>query len=223
MNRRTPRPGPPKRPQAPADLRLAEGVQLDLADEQTVKQVAYDESDLSGVRAEGVEFLQCRFRKARLAGSELDRLRMADCLVETSDLSNLRAKRSAMERVRVTGARLTGLAWNDGVVIDATFTDCKIDLANWRFTRFAAVTFETCNLSRADFGQADLRGATFVDCDLSGAQFDQARMAGCRFRHCELDGVGGITSWAGAIVHPDDLPALSRALAGALGIAISAE
>jgi uncharacterized protein YjbI with pentapeptide repeats len=130
-------------------------------------------------------------------------------------------ERGSLERVAVSDTRMTGLACTDGMLSDVTFDACKIDLTNWRFTRFDVVSFDRCNLSGADFGEADLRGASFTDCDLSGAQFSNARMAGARFRNCELEGIGGITSWQGAIVHPDDLMALSYVLAGALGIVVA--
>ena len=83
------------------------------------------------------------------------------------------------------------------------------------------MTFTDCNLAGADFTDADLRGASFTRCDLTRAQFHNATMTGTRFRACELEGIGGLTSWAGAIVHPDDLLALSYALAGALGITVA--
>lgn len=198
-------------------------IQLALEHEQTVETVAYYDCSLAGTRADGLEFLQCRFKKASLAGAHLPKVRIVDCLIEASDLSNLRAERAAFERVKVSGSRMTGLAWTDGVLSNAAFVDCKIDLANWRLARFDVVTFDKCHLAGADFTEADLRGAVFTDCDLTGAQFSKARMAGCRFRRCVLDGVGGITSWDGAIVHPDDLMALSYILAGALGIVVNSD
>ncbi|MFG1605329.1 pentapeptide repeat-containing protein [Actinoplanes sp. NPDC049265] len=217
---RRPRSGPPRPPQTPAELTPAAGIQLELEPEQTVRTAAYDDIDLAGSRAEGVEFRQCRFRKAALAGSHLPQIRFVDCVIEATDLSNLRAERGAFERLRVADSRMTGLALNDGVLSDVTFTGCKIDLANWRLARFDAVAFDHCNLTGADFAEADLRGAAFTDCDLAGAQFSNATMAGCRFRRCALDGVGGMSSWTGAIIHPDDLPALSHVLARALGIVV---
>ena len=214
------RQGPPQAPLAPADLQIASELQCDLEHEQTVRTAAYYDVDLSHRRAERVEFFQCRFRKATLAGSHLANVRFTDCLVETSDLSNVQAERGALERVKLSGCRMTGLAFHDGLVRDVAFTDCKIDLANWRVARFDVVTFEGCNLSGADFTDADLRGASFTGCDLSGAQFHHAKMSGTRFRGCELSGIGGVASWEGAIVHPDDLLGLSYLLAGALGITI---
>jgi uncharacterized protein YjbI with pentapeptide repeats len=167
-----------------------------------------------------IQFSHCRFRKANLAGSHLSRVRLTDCLIQACDLSNMRAESGALDRVQLTESRMTGLACNDGRLSDVSFSECKIDLTNWRVARFEAVTFVDCNLAGADFTDADLRGASFTRCNLSGAQFHNATMTGTRFRACELDGIGGITSWAGAVVHPDDLLGLSYVLAGALGIAV---
>jgi uncharacterized protein YjbI with pentapeptide repeats len=60
----------------------------------------------------------------------------------------------------------------------------------------------------------------FVDCDLTGAQFSHAVMQGTRFTNCVLAGIGGVTSFAGAVVSTADLIALSHSLAAALGIRI---
>lgn len=219
VNRR-PRLGPPREPKVPAGLRPAGDVQRELEHEQTVEAAAYGDVDLAGALAEGVVFDRCAFRRTGLAGAHLPSVRFIDCVVEASDLSNVRAERARLERVALLGCRATGLACNDGLLSDVVFVDCKVDLTNWRFARFDVVTFESCNLAGADFTEADLRGASFTRCDLSGAQFHKATMAGTRFRRCELQGVGGITSWEGAMVHPDDLLELSYILAGALGIVV---
>lgn len=182
----------------------------------------FDGSDLIGVFAQDVEFAQCRFRGARLAGAVLPKVRLTDCLVERCDWSNARAESGTMERLSFSDCRMTGLAFNGGLLRSVTLTDCKVDLTNWRFARFDTVELTGCNLAGADFTNTDLRGASFVDCDLTGAQFNNATMRGARFQRCELAGIGGITSWAGAIVHPDDLLGLSYALAGALGIVVKA-
>lgn len=194
-----------------------------LESDELYEKLTFEEpggGDLVGAFAQSVEFAQCRFRAARLAGAVLHKVRLTDCVVERSDWSNLRGENGSLERVAVSGSRMTGLAFSSGLLKDVTFADSKLDLTNWRFARFDRVTLTGCNLSGADFANADLRGARFVDCDLTGAQFSGATMRGARFQRCELAGIGGITSWAGAIVHPDDLIGLSYALAGALGIVV---
>jgi uncharacterized protein YjbI with pentapeptide repeats len=217
------RPRPPREPKLPTGLQRADEVQCQLEHEQTVRATTYLDIDLTATLADGVEFDRCDFRKTGFAAAHLPGVRFTDCAVTTCDLSNLRAEKARLERVAVSGCRATGMALTDGILTDVTVADSKADLTNWRFTRFAAVTFRDCNLSGADFTEADLRGASFTGCDLSGAQFHKAKMAGARFRTCRLGGVGGITEWAGAVIHPDDLLELSYILAGALGIVIKAD
>jgi uncharacterized protein YjbI with pentapeptide repeats len=177
-------------------------------------------ADLSRTGATDVEFISCRFTGTDLAGVTLRRAAFADCRFLRGDLANLAAQRSSMRRVALELVRLTGLQWLDGVLRDVRITECRADLAAFRFTRFAGVAFERCNLARADFQNADLTGVRFTDCNLAGAQFSHATMAGARFANCDLDGVGGVTSFRGAVVTGHDLMALSRTLAAALGITI---
>ncbi|WP_157751606.1 pentapeptide repeat-containing protein [Actinoplanes derwentensis] len=207
----------PTAPTVPDSVQTAEA---GLDSEEFYEKKLFDGTDLIGLFAQDVEFAQCRFRAARLAGAVLPKVRLTDCLVERSDWSNARAETGTMERLAFTDCRMTGLAFNGGLLRSVTFTDCKVDLTNWRFAKFDTVVLTGCNLTGADFTSTDLRGASFVDCDLTGAQFHNATMRGARFQRCELSGIGGITSWEGAIVHPDDLLGLSYALAGALGIVV---
>lgn len=197
--------------------------QQDLEPEAALHALAFSGSDLSGREAEAVELAQCRFRGADLSGSVLAQLTMTDCLVQTSNWANVRSDGAALRRVIFEESRMTGFAVTDGKLGDVTFAQCRLDLSGWRFTGFDSVRFTGCNLTGADFTNADLRGARFTGCDLTGAQFHHATMDGARFRRCELDGIAGITSWRGAIVHPDDLLALSYTLAGGLGIKVDPE
>ncbi|RSM64942.1 pentapeptide repeat-containing protein [Actinoplanes sp. ATCC 53533] len=214
------RTGEPRKPVVPASLADA---QQDLEPEAALHALGFSGSDLSGREAEAVELAQCRFRGADLSGSVLAQLTMTDCLVQTSNWANVRSDGGALRRVIFEESRMTGFAVTDGKLGDVTFAQCRLDLSGWRFTGFDNVHFTGCNLTGADFTNADLRGARFTGCDLTGAQFHHATMDGARFRRCELDGIAGITSWRGAIVHPDDLLALSYTLAGGLGIKVDPE
>ena len=122
--------------------------------------------------------------------------------------------------MHVISSRLTGLQWTKGAIRDTLFTDCRLDLSSFRFSKFSSVVFERCNLRQADFQHADLRGARFVDCELVAAQFSNAKVDGTSFVRCALDGIGGVTSLRGAQVRATDAVALLRTLAGALGITI---
>jgi uncharacterized protein YjbI with pentapeptide repeats len=201
-------------------LDLATVEDHDLDNEATFRRLGFFDLDLSGRSADSVEFEQCRFKGADLSGTQLDGARFSDCLFESVDLANLRAEKSSMLRARLSMLRMTGLHWVNGALRDVIISECRADLSSFRFTEFHNVLFEGCNLTGADFQDADLRGMRFNDCDLTGAQFSQANLAGTRFANCSLAGIGGVTSFAGAIVARQDFIALSYALAGALGIRI---
>jgi uncharacterized protein YjbI with pentapeptide repeats len=203
-------------PVLPASL---EPASLDLEPEASFRAVTVA-GDLSYRDAEAVEFAQCRFQGADLSGSVLAQLTMTDCVVQASNWANVRSEGGAVLRASFTESRMTGLALTGGRLGDVTFDQCRLELSGWRFTRFDKVLFTGCKLTGADFTNADLRGAQFTGCDLTGAQFHQAKMEGARFERCELDGIAGITSWRGALVHPDDLLALSHTMAGGLGIKV---
>ncbi len=213
----------PVKPRPPSSLRTAVSPEHDLEDEAAYRQLGFAEFDLSGQEADSVEFEQCRFTRASLAGVVLDRATFTDCLVENSDWANLKAAKSGLIRVKLATVRLTGVQWIDGALRDVTFCECRMDMATMRFTSLKDVEFIDCNLTRADFTNADLRGAHFVGCDLSGAQFAQADCGGTRFTRCELAGIGSVTSLRGATVSATDLAALSYVLASALDISIAAE
>jgi uncharacterized protein YjbI with pentapeptide repeats len=213
----------PAKPKPPVELKLADPADHDLVHEAHHDQLGFYDIDLSERVAEGVEFAQCRFRRADLSGSALDGLSLVDCLIEHSNWANLRSTGGRLLRTRIRESRMTGFTWLNAMVRDVTFEECRLDLSGWRFSDFSAVRFTDCNLARADFTGADLTGAQFVGCDLTGAQFDNAKMAGTRLRNCTLASIGGILSWRGAVVHEADLPALSYTLAHALGIRIDTD
>jgi uncharacterized protein YjbI with pentapeptide repeats len=207
-------------PKLPPSLRAAELPEHDLVAESEHEELDYTDADLSGREAELVSLLRCRFTGTDLSDTTLDRARLLDCVVERCNLANVRATGSTLDRVGLSVLRMTGFTWVDSLVRDVTFEECRMDVSNWRFSRFVRVVFERCNLTRADFSGADLTGARFVGCDLTGTQFSNAKMAGTRIARCILEDIAGITSWTGAIVQAQDLVALSYTLASGLGIRI---
>lgn len=212
---------PPMKPRPPGSVGVASVEDHDLEDEATFRRLEFAGLDLTGRSAESVEFEQCRFRgNTDLSGTHLAGSSMTDCLIEGCNLANLRVEKSSMLRVKLSVARLTGVHWIDGVLRDVTVSECRADLTSFRFTDFHNVAFDGCNLTRADFQNADVSGVQFTNCDLTGAQFSQATMEGTHFTNCILAGVGGVTSFAGAIVASQDLVGLSYTLAAALGIRI---
>lgn len=197
--------------------------------EQVGEQVIESESDWwrldvgavgEAVDAGNFHIEQCRFRGTDLAaGSWRDGV-WRDCRFESASLAGVVAQRCSLLRSQVAGVRATGLQWTDGLVKDVTFSDCRLDLAGFRFSRFAHVEFVDCRMGQIDFTGADLSGVRFVNCDLQSAKLHQAKAVGARFDGCRLDGISGVEALSGATVSASDLVPLTFVLAGALGIAI---
>jgi uncharacterized protein YjbI with pentapeptide repeats len=210
----------PARPKPPASITLADPSQHELVDEGVYRCLHFEELELTGREADALEFDQCRFTAVDLGLGVFERASFVDCLVERCSLANLRTEASSMIRVSVTASRLTGLQWTKGALRDTSFTDCRMDLSSFRFSKLSSVVFERCNLRQADFQNADLRGTRFEDCELAAAQFSGAQLDGATFARCTLEGIGGVTSLRGARLLGADALSLLRTLTAALGIVV---
>jgi uncharacterized protein YjbI with pentapeptide repeats len=210
----------PKRPASPKSREPATPHLHHFADEATFRGLDFTDADLSGRAAESVEFALCRFANTDFGNTTLGNSTFTDCVFERGNLANLRTEKCGMRRVSLSILRMTGVHWVAGTLRDVTVAQCRADLTSFRFSSFRNVVFEDCNLTRADFQNADLTGVRFHGCDLTAAQFSHATMTGATLSNCELAGIGGVTSFAGAVVSGHDLVGLSYTLAAALGIRI---
>ena len=152
----------PMKPRLSSSLGEATPAGHALADDVVHRRLGFFDFDLSGRSADSVELEQCRFRNADLSGTSLAGATVRDCLVEHSNLANLRAGKSTMLRVGLSVSRLTGLHWIDGSLRDVKVSQCRADLASFRFSDFHNVVFEGCNLTRSDFQDADVGGVQSV-------------------------------------------------------------
>lgn len=210
----------PAGPRLPRTLTPAVLPDHDLADEGHLRRLAYTDLDLAERDVTSCDVEECLFEGVELRGGVFTKSTFADCRFDRCDLANLATTSSSLVRCELRGLRTTGLRWTDGTLRDVVFDQCRLDLSAFRFSTLTAVRFAGCRLTQVDFTNADLRNARFDDCDLSGAQFAHADLTGARLRNCNLTGVRSVANLRGAVIDPDDLVALSYALAGALGIVI---
>ncbi|MEQ7126684.1 pentapeptide repeat-containing protein [Actinopolymorpha sp. B11F2] len=217
---------PPRKPRPPTKPRMASppvAADLalhDIADDAHLQGLAFTGVRMPDRDARLVDVEECEFTQADLSGCTLAKATFADCRFVSSNLANLGATSSSLIRCELRGLRTTGFRWIDGTLRDVVFSECRLDLTAFRFTSLMNVRFVGCNLRQTDFTNADVRGAAFIDCDLTAAQFSHADMRGTRLQNCVLDGISSVTSLRGAVIDPQDLIALTYALANALGIVI---
>jgi uncharacterized protein YjbI with pentapeptide repeats len=161
-----------------------------------------------------------RLRDADLTAARLRGLRLLDVLVERGNLANTAAPELSLRRVVIAGARLTGAQWTAGTIADATFRDCRIDLATFAGTTFERVVFEDCLLAQADFRDALLRSVRFDRCDLTEADLAGVRIDRCELRGCTLDALAGAERLRGAAMPWADVVGHAGLFAATLGIRV---
>jgi uncharacterized protein YjbI with pentapeptide repeats len=151
-------------------------------------------------------------------GARLRGLRLTDVVLERGDLANLAAPELDWRRVAVAGARLTGAQLTDGAIADATFRECRIDLATFAGTTLERVAFEHCALAQTDFRDALWRSVRFERCDLTEADLTGLRLDRCELHGCTLDGLVGVERLRGAAMPWGDIVGHAGLFAAALGI-----
>ncbi|HEY5137829.1 MAG TPA: pentapeptide repeat-containing protein, partial [Methylococcales bacterium] len=97
---------------------------------------------------------------------------------------------------------------------------CKLDLANFRFSKLTNVIFKDCTLEEADFYMAELRDVAFQNCVFEKTEFSGSKLRQVDFRTSDVLGVQGIGSLAGAIIDSSQLITLAPLLASALKIQV---
>ena len=145
---------------------------------------------------------------------------LVDTVVEHADWANRRELGLAARRVEVRSSRFTGAELGEAILIDATFVDCRLDLAGLRHARLERVVFRDCRL-----GECDLHGATLTDVLFERSELRQATLTGARLervelRGCELTGLRGAEALRTARMPWNDVLANAPLFAAALGIEI---
>jgi uncharacterized protein YjbI with pentapeptide repeats len=210
-------PDPPRIDDALDELVLDAGR---IADDAAWSRVHVEDADVSGARGRSVALEEARLEGVAFSGAALPGLRLADAELRRCDLANVRATGGAMRRVAMVGARLTGLQWTEGTIADATFRDCRIDLATFAATRMDRVTFERCLLGQADLQGLRADSVRLVDCDLTDADLSGARLTRCELHGCTLVGLRGLEALRGAAMPWADVVGMAGVFAAALGIRV---
>lgn len=215
-------------PPSIASPRIFEAQRLDAV--ELAATDLYDELELEGVHltgaapaatVRGLELRCAHLEKVELDGMDLPRLALRDCRISAGSLANVTVRGGIAERCTFDGVRLTGFAWQEGVLRDVSFHGCRVDLASFAATRLERARFTGCTLAQSDLQDARLAAVVFEDCDLREVDLAGARLAaGCELRGCVLDGARGVARLHGARMPYPDVISAAATFAGALGIGI---
>jgi uncharacterized protein YjbI with pentapeptide repeats len=202
------------------DLQLVQDPLAQLQQDHALVEAIVESKDLSSVRFSGLNFSGVSLQKVITCGAILEKSDWIDVQAMQCDLTATNCAESSWRRVHMKGSRCSGFLFYTATCEDVTFENCKLDLANFRFTKFKNVRFVDCVLDKADFYQAELKTVSFENCTLNETEFSQAKLDKADFRTSDLMGIKGIESMKGAIISSTQLIYLAPLLVLQLGIIV---
>ena len=118
---------------------------------------------------------------------------------------------------------MTGVDLSRSTLQDVIFEDCKLDMANFRFSKLKRVKFINCTFSETDFQAAELHEVSFGSCQLGKVEFGQAKIKQVDVRTSELYDIRGWQSLKGLVIDSTQLVMVAPQLANELGIVVKEE
>jgi uncharacterized protein YjbI with pentapeptide repeats len=211
----------PEPPDLPADLRSeAAAAGAATLDGLNLEGAALDRLDFAGRSAVDIRLDGCRLTSVDLTGAELARPLLQDSIVAGGSWANVRAKDARLRRVAFNGVRMTGADLPSATVEDASFTDCRIDLAAFHQAKLTRVRFVRCRLDEADFSAAKLVSVAFVDCVLVKSIWLDATLTRCEMRGTDVSGAANPERLKGIRMPWPDVLASAAVWAEAAGVEI---
>jgi uncharacterized protein YjbI with pentapeptide repeats len=207
-------------PQIPKELRLITDLKDMLLADETIATVMCRSEDITGVSAYSATIRESVFEKLSAAGVELEKLSLMHIVVDHGDLTAANCEGSAWQTVHFIDSRCSGLKLQTSILKDVTFTHCKLDLVNFRYTKLKRVRFVNCILDEADFYMAELDHVYFESCSLQKTEFSSAKCKDVDLRTSDLTAVSGISGIKGATINSMQLIELGPLLAKNIGISV---
>lgn len=158
--------------------------------------------------------------KVMLAHANLHKSTSRDLITESCDFSAARCTSASFQRTAIKAARMTGFDCSESSLKDVAFINCKLNLANFRFTKMKTVQFKDCILTDTDFVGARLTDVQFESCLLERTVFANCRLQNVDLRSSQLIDIKGWQFLKGACIDSVQLMAAALYLANELGIKV---
>lgn len=176
--------------------------------------------DFSGQWARAMEITGSRISGARFTGSNLDRVRIRDTVIDSCDFSGARLVDAALVRVEFRACRMSAIDLAGARLSDVLFSETKLDHANFAMVSGDHVRFDHAQMEASNFYAAKVADAQYFDCDLTATELSQSDLAGVRLHGSTLEGLKGAGDLHGAVIDSGQVLPLALAMFGALGIEI---
>ena len=176
-----------------------------------------------GLRAPNANVEESALERALLIEAKLEKLGLKDVVLKACDFSAARCSESSFLRAYFKGGRMAGVDFSRSTLHDVVFEDCKLDMANFRFTKLKRVRFVNCIMNETEFQVAELSEVDFESCHLEKVEFAQCKIKQVDVRTSQLYDIRSWQSLKGLIIDPTQLVMIAPELANELGIVVKAE
>ena len=208
------------RPTLPPALRESDDIGLLFDSEDSISGYLISDGLPMNIDHKRVSISDSRIVKTDLSQVTLSRFDVLNTEFIGCSFTASKFPHSSWHTTLIEGARCSGMQVTESVLKNITYRNCKLELANFRFTRLENIIFEDCVLDDVDFYSAQLKNVEFIRCTLNKVTFANARMLKVDISQSTIDGVNGISSLRGVTASYDQIMQLTPMFAAEAGIKI---
>ena len=188
--------------------------------DETLSELRVAEADASGIRLKSAVLQESQISNSSLSQVRIEKLHIRDCIVDRCDLTASVLADSSWHSTVVRSSRCSGIQLQTSLIKDVHFKNCKLDMANFRFSKLENVIFESCAIAEIDFYHASLKRVAFVDCDIDRVEFSDSTLVEVDLTRSRIMSVKGIRGLKGACISSEQLIVLAPYFAQEIGLII---
>lgn len=173
------------------------------------------------IEPERVELQAVELQKVEIPDGNYTSIEISNARVDQLVANNISSDSGAIVRVVLKNSQLTGLRLPRGYFKNIQFLNCRMNVSNFRQSKFERCLFYNCVLNEADFGGSDFKNVRFEYCQLQQTEFSNCVSSRLEFESTSLAAIRGVAGLRGATISSENLIEVSPALANAFEIIIT--
>ncbi|MDX3227205.1 pentapeptide repeat-containing protein [Streptomyces sp. ME19-01-6] len=187
-----------------------------------VQDFQYADADLRSLDLADTQLVSGRVTNLRAARVHLERLRLNSVEFVACDLGSATWRDSKLSRVVFRDCKLMGANLVELALDDVLFEGCRLDYAMLENVRATGpVAFSRCVLTEASMTGCDLTQAVLGTCTLRLTEFGKGRYQSLDLRGSDLSSVHGVERLSKVIIDRTQEPELTAALLAQLNVTYS--
>lgn len=121
-------------PQLPSKLRKLDTLAQEIYKDETLSEAYTAEADIQGVHVNSLSFSEVKITNTTFAQAILERTSFIDSIFSKCEFTACKLPEASWQRVAIHNGRASGIQLQNSTLKNVVFKDCKLNLANFRFT-----------------------------------------------------------------------------------------